>query len=54
MTARRADGQVNELRVKMGNFNLGEMFEETGVELSIVATNTTHAELMILKLRTAP
>ena len=54
MTERLDDGQVNGRRVKMGKFTLGEMFEETGVDLSIVATNTTHAELMILNHRTAP
>ena len=54
LTERLDDGRVNGRRVKMGKLTLGQMFGETGVDLSVVATNTTHACLMILNHRTAP
>jgi len=54
LTERLDHGQVNGRPVKMGKLTLGEMFGETGIDLSIVATNTTHASLMILNHRTAP
>lgn len=54
MTERLDDGRVGARRVKMGKLSLRQMFEVTGVDLSIVATDTTHAALLILNHRTAP
>ncbi|MEY3214315.1 MAG: hypothetical protein RIT28_4796, partial [Pseudomonadota bacterium] len=54
MTERLDAGQVNGRPVKMGKLTLGQMYGETGVDLSIVATDTTNAELLILNHRTAP
>lgn len=54
MTERLDDGRVNGRPVKMGKLTLRQMFEVTGVDLSIVATDTTHSSLLILNHRTAP
>jgi NTE family protein len=54
MTERLDAGQVRGRPVKMGKLTLGQMYGETGVDLSIVATDTTNAELLILNHRTAP
>ena len=54
MTERLDAGQVNGRPVKMGKLNMRQMYEVTGVDLSVVATDTTHASLLILNHRTAP
>ena len=54
MTERLDAGQVNGQPVKMGKLNLRQMYEVTGVDLSVVATDTTNASLLILNHRTAP